>query len=92
MMLGKPVVSCLNIRESEPRYELQALKEAPIVSATVDTIYDVLKDLVANPEKRRRIGEESRRYAVKWHGMTACAARYEGVYDRLFPSGGPLSE
>jgi hypothetical protein len=42
------------------------------------------RDLVLNPEKQRRIGMQSRQYAVKWQGMKACAARYERAYDRLF--------
>jgi hypothetical protein len=84
MMLGKPVICYLNRREIDPRYELEALKEAPLVSATVDTIYDALKELVVNREKRLTIGKLSREYAIKWHGMANCAARYEEVYDRLF--------
>jgi len=85
MMLGKPVISYLNLKEAHPSYELQALKEAPIVSANVDTVYDALKDLVENRDKRLQIGKLSREYAIKWHGMRNCAARYEQVYDRLFP-------
>lgn len=84
MMLGKPVISYLNRREPDARYELEALKEVPIVSASVDTIYDALKDLVVSREKRLQMGALSREYAIKWHGMANCAARYEQVFDRMF--------
>lgn len=84
MMLGKPVISYVNPTEASREYELDALKEVPLVSATVDTVYEVLKDLVRNPEKRRNLGQQSRQYALKWHGMAACAERYETAYDRLF--------
>ena len=58
MMLGKPVICYLrpewlaSARREVPEY----IDELPIVSATPETIRDVLVDLVLNPEKRRAIG------------------------------------
>jgi len=83
MMLGKPVVCYINPHELSPTDELQCLKEAPLVSATEQTIYEVLKDLAGDAAKRRAIGEASRRYAMKWHSADACAERYERIYDEL---------
>jgi len=83
LMLGKPVVGRLNRMEEIRGAESQCISEAPIVHATVDTVYDVLKDLIRAPEKRRRIGQASRSYALKWWSADACAARYERVYDRM---------
>jgi len=83
MMLGKPVITYMNIREYLPGDELQSLKECPLVSATEESIYAVLKDLVLNPDKRRAIGEASRRFAMKWHSADACAERYERIYDEM---------
>ena len=66
MMLGRPVVGALNKSEEAPGAESKCIAEAPIVHATEATIYDVLKDLVLSPEKRRSIGEASRAHALKW--------------------------
>jgi hypothetical protein len=83
MMLGKPVIHYMNMHEMESRFELSWLKECPLVSASEETVYEVLKDLILNPDKRRLIGVKSREYALKWHNADACAERYEVVYDAL---------
>ena len=83
LMLGRPVVGALNKSEEALRAESKCIAEAPIVHATEATIYDVLKDLVVSPEKRRSIGEASRAHALKWWSVDACAERFEAVYDRL---------
>lgn len=41
----------------------------PFVSANPDTIYDNLKDLIINPEKRHEIGKKSRAYVEKYHDV-----------------------
>jgi glycosyltransferase involved in cell wall biosynthesis len=83
MMLGKPTVCFIDAREEVQGAESACLAECPLVSATEATVYDVLKELVLVPERRRVIGEASRAHAVKWWSADACAERYEGVYDRL---------
>ena len=83
MMLGKPTICYLNFSRVNG-YDLpKALKEVPLVSATAKTIYEVLKNLLLCPDKRAEIGKKSREYALKWHGMDACAERYEAIYDQL---------
>jgi glycosyltransferase involved in cell wall biosynthesis len=52
-------------------------------------VYEALKELLHQPEKRRAIGVESRIYALEWHSADACAKRYEKIYDRLM-AGRPL--
>ena len=85
MMLGKPVVCYLRpewleqMRAEIPEY----VDELPVVSATPDTVHEVLIDLVANPVKRREIGRRSREFAVKWHSAEAGAARFDGIYGGL---------
>ena len=85
MMLGKPCVCYLrpewleNIRREMPEYA----DELPVISATPDTIYDVLKDLIENTEKRREIGKLSRDFALKWHSADAGARRMEKLYSEL---------
>lgn len=84
MMLGKPVICYLNNVEFEKSDELISLKECPLISATESNIYEVLKNLVQNKPLREKIGNESRKYALKWHGAQRCAEKYEKIYDKLF--------
>jgi glycosyltransferase involved in cell wall biosynthesis len=85
MMLGKPVVCFLrpewldSMRREIPEY----VDELPIISATPDTIYEVLKDLIESPEKRKEIGLRSRHFAVKWHSAEAGAQRFDAIYTSL---------
>lgn len=83
MALGIPTVCHIDSRQPDGVPPSPALAECPLVDATPETIYDVLKDLALNPDKRRKIGEASRAYAVKWHSADACADRFERVYDRI---------
>jgi len=85
MMLGKPVVCYLRpewleqMRAEIPDYA----DELPVVSATPDTVRDVLIDLITHPEKRREIGARGREFAVKWHSSRVAARRFDKIYSRL---------
>ncbi len=85
MMLGKPVVCYLReewldqMRAEIPEY----VEELPVVSATPETVDDVLAELVDNPEKRREIGRRSREFALKWHSAEAAATRFDAIYRGL---------
>jgi Fe-S-cluster containining protein len=85
MMLGKPVVCYLRpewlerMRRQIPEY----IDELPIVSATPDTVEDILKDLVRDPERRRELGERSRHFALKFHSAEAGARRMDQIYRGL---------
>jgi hypothetical protein len=83
MMLGRPTICYLNKDEPSGVRKVDFVEQCPIVSATESSIYAVLKDLLLDEGKRRRLSEESRRFALKWHSADACAERYEAVYDRL---------
>jgi glycosyltransferase involved in cell wall biosynthesis len=83
MMLGRPTICYIDPRQPAPLSPSVALSECPLVSADETTVYEVLRDLLASPAERQRIGRLSRRYALKWHSADACAARYEQVYDQL---------
>jgi len=93
MMLGKPAVCFLrpewleSMRREIPEY----VDELPVVSATPHTVYDVLKDLVEHPEKRREIGRRSREFAVKWHSAEAGARRFDQIYTELLLGAGAES-
>lgn len=85
MMLGKVVVAFVrpewleDVRHELPDYAA----ELPIVEATPETVEAVLRDLIANPEKRAEIGRRSHEFAVKWHSKEAGARRFDDVYSRL---------
>jgi glycosyltransferase involved in cell wall biosynthesis len=85
MMLGKPAVCYLrpewleSMREQIPAY----VDELPVVSATPDTIHDVLQDLIDHPAKRQEIGRRGREFAVKWHSAEAGARRFDQIYSEL---------
>jgi hypothetical protein len=85
MMLGKPVVCYLSppfleqMRREVPQY----VEELPVISATPDTVRDVLIDLMDHPGKRAEIGRRSREFAVKWHGSREAARAWDGIYRAL---------
>lgn len=85
MMLGKPAICFLrpewleSVRREIPEY----VDELPVISATPETVYEVLKDLVEHPEKRREIGRRSREFAVKWHSAEAGARKLDQIYSDL---------
>ncbi len=83
MMLGKPTICYINPNEPFGTETLSCLREVPLVSATEETVFEALKDLLLDVSKRESIGRASRAYAVKWHSADACAARYEEIYDAL---------
>ena len=87
MMLGKPVISYLNRNEPVLIKEQHAVMEMPILSAGEENIYDVLKDLVLNDEKRKQLGIESRDFALKWLDADTMAERFEKAYDIVMNNG-----
>lgn len=85
MMLGKPVICFLRPEWLESaRLEIpDYIDELPIVSATPQTVEAVLRDLIANKEKRLEIGQRSRAFAVKWHSAEAGGERFNRIYSEL---------
>jgi glycosyltransferase involved in cell wall biosynthesis len=82
MALGKPVVSALR-KESVRRTEEALGIEVPIVRATKETLPEVLRRLVADPDERRRIGAASRAYVERVHDADGMADRLIEIYGRL---------
>ncbi len=91
MMLGKPVICYIrpewleSVREEVPGYA----DELPVISATPLTVENILRDLIADPQKRKLVGERSREFAVKWHSADAAGRRFDKIYDGLL-HGDPL--
>jgi len=82
LMLGKPVVCYIRpewlaeVDRQNPGFA----SELPIVSATPETVYEVLQDLIEHPDKRAEIGRRSREFAVKWLSPEAAASRMAPLY------------
>lgn len=85
MMLGKPTICYLRpewldqMRAEIPEY----VEELPVVSATPETVYSVLKGLIENPGKRREIGRRSRIFAEKWHASDKAAVHFDKVFREI---------
>lgn len=85
MMLGKPVICFIrpewleSLRAELPDYAA----ELPIISATPESVENVLRELISNPQMRRDVGERGRRFAIKWHSAHAAGKRFDEIYTRL---------
>ncbi len=74
MAMGK--VAIARIRDEV----LDAHPEMPVVDADPETFTDVLIDLIADPEKRRRLGEQGREYVKKEHDVPVTGSRLQAMY------------
>jgi hypothetical protein len=83
MMLGRPTICHINKSEMPGQTRLESIETCPLVSANESTVYEALRDLLLDEQKRLRIGVASRKFALRWHGADSCAARFEDVFDRL---------
>ena len=82
MALGKPVLAFLKDDALE-RTERAFGVRVPIVQTTKETLVETLERLVASPDERRRIGEESRAYVERVHDSSKVADRLLEIYARL---------
>jgi glycosyltransferase involved in cell wall biosynthesis len=82
MALGKPVVTFLHdeaVRRTEEAFGI----EVPIVSATKDTLADMLRPLVESSEQRSRVGAASRAYVERVHDLQPMTDRLLDLYAHL---------
>jgi glycosyltransferase involved in cell wall biosynthesis len=85
MALAKPVVAY--IRESDLRFIPRRMQEElPVLNATSTRLKDVLRPLIRSAEKRRNVGERSRRFVEKWHHPSAVAAITTAAYQQAMES------
>lgn len=77
MALGKPIVGYITdeFRKTFP-------KELPIVSASIDTLYDVLEHLILNHEQRKELGIAGRKYAEDYHDYRKVAQVQFDIYNQ----------
>lgn len=80
LMLGRPLITSLRPgRDDNPPW----ISECPAANASEYTIYEVLRDLAVDPERRQRMAKASRTFALRWYESDICAQRFEMVLDRV---------
>jgi Glycosyl transferases group 1 len=87
MAVGRPVVSNLSWLPDEIR-TTSALRECPIVDASVETLVDRLRDLVTDPERRRALGRRSRDYVLRWHSYDAVGRQWSDLVEGVWSGDG----
>lgn len=78
MALGKPVVCFI-----EDRLKSTYPPGLPIVNATPDTCYDVLKRLLKRPRLRRTTGKAGRRYIKRYYDADELGKQLIAIYNQL---------
>lgn len=78
MAMGKVVVAYIR---DDVRAHFPA--DLPIVSANPDTLREVLRELIGDPERRARIGQAGRSYVERHHAVDAVIARLAGIYSKV---------
>jgi hypothetical protein len=82
---GLPVIS--NLEDDTymlPLRRWSYLGECPIVSASPETLADVLRKLVTRPMLRKQIAAASRAYAEKYHGFDSAQYLFSKVIDYVY--------
>jgi len=75
---GKPVVTFIH-----PMVARIAPPHHPLIHATVDTIRDVLRELIVDRDYRREVGARSRDYALREHSHIVMGKRLLALYQSL---------
>jgi len=78
MALGKPTINYI-----KPAIKCLLPEDLPIVSATIETLPEVLDNLLTDGHKRREIGIKSRAYVEKYHDAHKIAVQLVGIYEEL---------
>lgn len=63
------------------------LSECPAVSATPETIRDVLRCLVRNPALRKKLGNAGRRYVEKYHSYQMAQYMFGAIHQNILHGG-----
>jgi len=94
MAMGRPVLCYLAHEDLIPD-----LPNCPVINASPDDLYDVLKDIVARRNELPGIGARSRRYVEQQFALQPFAERLQDLYRQVIPgyeqgllaaSGGPV--
>jgi glycosyltransferase involved in cell wall biosynthesis len=85
MAAGLPTIS--NLEDETyilPLRRWSYFNECPLVSATPENLVDVLRKLVTRPELRHQIGQASREYVEKYHGLDSAQYMFSNVIDYVY--------
>lgn len=89
MATGLPVIANLDNDDFLlPFRRWSFLSECPILSASPESVYTVLKSLVLNPQLRHDLGDAGRKYVEKYHGLDSAEFLFHKVLD--FMEGKPV--
>jgi len=80
MAMAKPTICYI---KEEYRKPLEYAQNIPLVNANTETIYERLKMLIDNPDLRKRIGRQSRKYAEEVHDCRKVAKQLLEVYSHF---------
>lgn len=80
LALGKPVITYVNPDVEE--FVKSMGREIPVISATPDTIYEVLKALIDNPQLREEWGKRARKFAEDYHDYRKVARILADYYEK----------
>ncbi|GAA0328813.1 hypothetical protein GCM10008967_19160 [Bacillus carboniphilus] len=76
MAMGKPVI-CYISEFMRDQYS----KDLPIITANPDTIVNVVKGLLEEPDQLQDIGVKGRKYVEQYHNMNTNSAKIAQIYD-----------
>jgi glycosyltransferase involved in cell wall biosynthesis len=82
---GLPVIS--NLEDEAyvtPLRRWSYFGECPVVSASPETLVDVLRKLITRPHLRHELGRASRAYAEKYHGLDSAHYLFTNVIDFVY--------
>ncbi len=68
----------------QPMRRWSYFRECPLVSATPESVTLVLRRLVVDPALRKQLGDASREYVEKYHGVAAAGYFYGKVIDFVY--------
>ena len=88
MAAGLPVISNLRWMPPEMR-SAPSLSVVPIVDADEGDVADRLRELVADADLRRRLGEQSRRFVLEYHSYAATRRVWVAIVEHVW-NGAPL--
>jgi hypothetical protein len=84
MASGLPVIANLEDRSLTGVFRRYSfLNECPIASARPDSIFDVLRLLVTNPQLRQELGRAGRKYVEKYHSYATAQYLFGSIYRKF---------
>lgn len=85
MASGIPVIC--NLEDEQyllPVRRWSFFSECPLVSASPESLIEVLRELITRPELRHELGLMSRQYVEKYHGLDSSRYLFSAVIDFLY--------